>query len=317
MNIVVTDWNTVTSGDLSSDCFREYGTVTVYGMSSPEETAERIRDADIVLCNKTPMTESALSQAPRVRYIGLFATGYNNIDLVYTRAHRITVCNAAGYSTEAVAQHVFALLLEMTCRTAEYHRFVQDGKWIGSGVFSPFCYDQTELCGLTMGIIGYGKIGKSVARIAQAFGMRVLCSTRTPAEDQPGVSFVDFAHLLAGSDVISVHCPLTEKTAQLFNREAFSLCKPGAFFINTSRGGVVDEPALREALESGRIAAAALDVLAVEPMAPDCPLIGAPHLLLTPHIAWAPRKTRERLLNVVCDNLRAYLAGTPKNVVGS
>lgn len=314
MNIVITDWKTVTNGDLTLDAFREFGEVTAYALTTPEETAARIREADIVLCNKTPMTAQVLRQAPRVQYIGLFATGYNNIDLDYTNAHGITVCNAGGYSTDAVAQHVFALLLSHMSRVDEYRRFCEEGRWIGSDVFSPFCYPMAELAGQTMGIVGFGSIGKAVATIALAFGMKVLCYTRTPRE-ATGVEFVDFDELLARADVVSAHCPLNAQSAHLFDAAAFARMKRGAFFINTSRGGVVEETALKEALESGHLAGAALDVLDVEPMSEACPLYGVKNCIITPHVAWAPLQTRTRLLTLVCDNLRAFLNGTPQNAV--
>lgn len=314
MNIVITDWKTVTDGDLSLDSLRAFGEVTAYPLTAPEQIAERIKEADIVLCNKTPMTAEVLKEAPRLRYIGLFATGYNNIDLDYANAHGITVCNAGGYSTDAVAQHVFAMLLLLASRTDDYRRFTAEGRWIGSDVFSPFCYPMFELSGRTLGIVGYGNIGKAVARIAVAFGMKVLCFTRTPKED-PTVEFVGFEELLSRADIVSVHCPLNPQSDRLFNADAFARMKDGALFINTSRGGVVEETALAAALESGKLGAAALDVLQTEPMAADCPLIGVKNCLITPHVAWAPLQTRERLLALVCDNLRAFLNGTPQNVV--
>lgn len=314
MNIVITDWKTMTSGDLSPDVLKAFGTVTTYDLTLPHEAAERIRDADVVLCNKTPMTAQVLANAPRLRYIGLFATGYNNIDLAYTNTHGITVCNAGGYSTDAVAQHVFAMLLAVMSRVEDYRRFTAEGHWIGSEVFSPFCFPMTELAGQTLGIVGFGNIGKAVATIALAFNMRVLCYTRTP-KTMAGVDFVSFDELLARADIVSPHCPLNAQSEKLFDAAAFAKMKDGAVFLNTSRGGVVDEQALRDALDSGKVGFAALDVLETEPMSAQCPLIGAPNLLITPHVAWAPLQTRTRLLALVCENLRAFLDGTPQNVV--
>ncbi|MGN0172282.1 MAG: D-2-hydroxyacid dehydrogenase [Acutalibacteraceae bacterium] len=314
MKLVVTDWKTVTNGDLTIEPLKAFGEVEVYELTEPSQLAERIAQADAVLCNKTPMTGKALSCAPHLRYIGLFATGYNNIDLSYTNAHGITVCNAGAYSTEAVAQHVFALLLSQMSRVDAYRRFVDDGHWIGSDVFSPFCFPMTELAGLTMGIVGFGNIGQAVARIASAFGMKVLCHTRTPRQAE-NVSFVSFEELLSRSDVISAHCPLNAQSEKLFDARAFEKCKQGAFFINTARGGIVDEIALQQALASGKLAGAAVDVLETEPMKADCPLLHAPNCIITPHVAWAPLRTRQRLLGLVCDNLRAYLNGTPQHVV--
>jgi len=314
VKIVITDWKTVTNGDLSLDSIKAFGEVEVYELTKPHETAQRIKDADIVLCNKTPMTAQVLEGAKNLKYIGLFATGYNNIDLDYTNAHGITVCNAGGYSTDAVAQHVFAMLLGHVSRIDDYRRFTQDGNWIGSDVFSPFCYPMAELAGQTMGIVGYGNIGKAVAKIAVAFGMKVLVYTRTKRDD-PSVEFVSFDELLSRCDIISAHCPLNAQSEKLFCADTFAKCKDGAVFINTSRGGVVDEQALKEALDSGKLSFAALDVLQVEPMSEDCPLYGVKNCLITPHVAWAPIQTRSRLLALVCDNIRAFLSGCPQNVV--
>lgn len=314
MNIVITDWKTVTNGDLTTEAIERFGDVTVYPLTHPDQIAERIKDADMVLCNKTPMTAEVLQYAPHLKYIGLFATGYNNIDLAYTNAHGITVCNAGGYSTDAVAQHVFALILSFMSRTEDYRRFCADGNWIGSDVFSPFCFPMQELSGKTLGIIGFGNIAKAVAKIALAFNMKVLCYTRTPKQAD-GVEFVGLDELLARADIVSPHCPLNPASAKLFNEATFAKMKQGALFINTSRGGVVDEAALRAALDSGHLGGAALDVLDVEPMREDCPLIGAPNCIITPHVAWAPLETRARLLALVCDNIAAFINGTPQNVV--
>ncbi len=314
MNIVITDWKTVTNGDLTTAPIERFGEVTVYPLTSPDQIAARIQDADIVLCNKTPMTADVLKEAKHLKYIGLFATGYNNIDLAYTNAHGITVCNAGGYSTDAVAQHVFAMILLFMSRVSDYRRFCAEGKWIGSDVFSPFCFPMQELSGKTLGIIGFGNIAKAVAKIALAFNMKVLCYTRTPRQAD-GVEFVEFEELLARADIVSPHCPLNPDSAKLFNAAAFTKMKKGALFINTSRGGVVDEEALREALVSGHLGGAALDVLDTEPMREDCPLQGIENCLITPHVAWAPLETRARLLALVCDNIAAFLDGNPQNVV--
>lgn len=314
MKIVVPDWKTVSIGDLDERLLTRFGEVTFYPLTAPEELAARIADAQAVLCNKALMTEKVMAAAPKLKYIGLFATGYNNIDLDAARARGITVCNAGGYSTDAVAQHTFALILELANRVADYQALVQAGGWVHSDVFSPFQYPMTELAGKTIGIIGYGNIAKAVIRIAKAFGMTVLCHTRTPRVAE-GVRFVELEELLRQADIVSVHCPLNEQTRHLFDSHAFESMKDGAWFINTARGPIVEETALREALESGKLGGAAVDVLQVEPMAAECPLLGAPNCLITPHVAWAPQITRERLLHLVCDNLQAYLSGTPQNVV--
>ncbi len=314
MKIVIPDWKTVSIGDLDETRLTSLGEVTFYPLTDNDQLIERIADADVVLCNKALMTAEVIAAAPKLRYIGLFATGYNNIDLDAARARGITVCNAGSYSTDAVAQHTFALILELASRVADYNSMVQEGGWVCSDVFSPFRYSTTELCGKTIGVIGYGSIAKAVIRIAKAFGMTVLCYTRTPRKAE-GVRFVTFEELLTESDVISVHCPLTDQTRKMFNGEAFARMKDSAWLINTARGPIVDEAALRVALESGKLGGAAVDVLEREPMAADCPLLGAPNCLITPHVAWAPLVTRERLLGIVCDNLQAYLNGTPQNVV--
>ncbi len=314
MKIVITDWKTVTDGDLTTAPIEQFGDVTVYPLTAPEQIAERIKDADIVLCNKTPMTQAVLEHAENLKYIGLFATGYNNIDLAYTNARGITVCNAGGYSTDAVAQHVFAMILSFMSRVEDYRRFCADGKWIGSDVFSPFCFPMQELAGKTLGIVGFGNIGKAVAKIALAFNMKVLCYTRTPRQAE-GVEFVELDELLARADIVSPHCPLNPDSAKLFNKTVFAQMKQGTLFVNTSRGGVVDEEALRDALVSGHLGGAALDVLDAEPMREDCPLYGIENCLITPHVAWAPLETRARLLSLVCDNIAAFLNGNPQNVV--
>ncbi len=314
MKIVVPDWKTVSSGDLDESLLTALGDVTFYPLTAPDQLAERIGDADAVLCNKSVLTEAVFEQTPNLRYIGLFATGYNTIDVQAATKRGITVCNAGTYSTDAVAQHTMALLLSLTNRVAEYNAMVQRGDWIRSDVFSPFCYPMTELAGKTLGIVGYGSIGKAVARMAAALGMQVLCYTRTPRDAQD-VRFVDFSELLAQSDVVSVHCPLTPQSRHLFDEKAFSQMRDGAFFLNTARGPIVDEYALRAALDAGKLGGAALDVLETEPMSETCPLYGAPRCILTPHVAWAPVVTRSRLLHIVCDNFKAYVAGTPQHVV--
>ncbi len=314
MKIIILDSRTLTDGDISFDEFSKYGEVVIYSLTPDELVAERIKDADVILCNKAPMNEINLSKAPNVKYIGLFATGYNNIDLQYTNAHNITVCNAGSYSTNAVAQHTFALILNKYNKVNTYNKFVSDDGWVNSDIFSPFVYPTYEVAGKTIGIIGYGSIGQAVARIANAFGMKVLVSTRTPKEDET-VSFTDFDTLLANADIVSVHCPLNDASYHMFNKEAFSKCKKTAYFVNTSRGPIVDEQELREALDEGLIAGAAIDVLEKEPMREKCPLKDAKNIVITPHVAWAAYETRKRLFDIVEDNLKSYIEGNPKNVV--
>lgn len=315
MNMVFTDAQTLSQGDVSFAGFEKYGQMTLYPDNAEgEEQLRRIRDAEAIFCNKTKIGKAEIDGAPNLRYIGLFATGYNNIDTVYARERGITVCNAGEYSTAAVAQHTFALILEAVNRVGEYDRFVRDGGWQRSRFFSIFAFPTAELSGKTLGIVGYGSIGRAVARIGRAFGMDILVHTRTPGTD-PSVEYVDFDTLLSRSDVVSVHTPLTPATAGMFDGRAFGLMKEGAIFVNTSRGGVVDETALRQGLLSGRPAMAALDVLAAEPQSPGCPLIGLENVIITPHVAWAPLETRQRLVGIVLENLEAYLSGNPRNVV--
>lgn len=313
MNIVIMDAGTVTRGDLSLDLFKKYGELTIYDFSDYDEVAERIRNADVVLCNKSLMDEHNLSKAPNVKYIGLFATGYNNVDLDYTNANGITVCNAGGYSTDAVAQHVFALILNRYNKVAEYDKFVKDDMWTKSRCFSPFM-EMSELYGKSIGIVGYGSIGKKVADIAKVFGMKVYAYNRSVKEDE-GVEFVSLDELLANSDIVTMHCPLNRESENMCNKAFFEKMKKSGYFINTSRGGVVDEAALLEALESEEIAGAALDVLQVEPMSKECVLKNAKNIVITPHAAWAPLETRSRLVDIVEDNLKSYLEGAPKNVI--
>lgn len=314
MKIIIPDADTIVSEGVTLDGLHELGDVTVYSLTSPEELPARIAQADMVLCNKADLTAEVMAAAPKLRYIGLFATGYNNVDLAYAAAHGITVCNVPGYSTDAVAQHAFALILALTNRVGEYDATVARGDWIRSRTFSYFPFPLSELGGKTIGIVGYGAIGRQVARIAHAFGMHVLVYTRRPCGDD-SVEQVTLDDLLARADVVSLHCPLNEQSKGMMNAAAFARMKPGAIFINTARGPLVDEAALRAALDSGHLLGAGLDVLCDEPMIADCPLYGAPHCLITPHIAWAGVETRLRLLDIVAENVRAYLRGEPINTV--
>ena len=314
MKIVLTDVQTVLCDQVRSDELRQFGELTEYGMLRYDEVAEAIRDADMVLSNKTVLNAETLRLAEHLRYIGLFATGYNNVDIPYCQSRGITVCNAGSYSTAAVAQQTFALILEHFNQVAKYDRFVHDGRWTRSDTFSPFVYRLNELSGKTLGIVGLGAIGQAVARIANAFDMRVLAYNRS-ARAVPGVEQVSLQTLLQQSDIVTVHCPLNPDSAGLFNRERFAMMKPGALFVNTARGGVMVEQDLFDALESGRLGGACIDVLSTEPMADDCVLLHAKNCIITPHVAWAPVETRQRLMHIVADNIANYLAGTPKNVV--
>ncbi len=314
MKIVITDADTVFDGQITPDFLKEYGELTVYGLSAPHQLVSRIREADMVLCNKTVLDQEVLQQAEGLKYIGLFATGYNNIDVAFAAKRGITVCNAPGYSTEAVAQHTIALLLAVLNRVGEYDQTVRQGDWIKSRTFSYFPFPLYELAGKAVGIVGYGAIGRRVAEITRAFGMRVLVCNRRPVAD-PSVTQVDLDTLLASADVVTLHCPLNEDSKGMINGAALAKMRPGAVLINTARGPLVEEAALADALREGRLLGAGIDVLCTEPMTPDCPLLGLPNCYITPHIAWAGLETRRRLMEVVGENIRAFLKGTPQNVV--
>ena len=314
MKIILTDAKTVTQGDLSLEPLKEFGEVIVYELTDYDDIAERVRDADAIICNKTPLNAETLRLASRLKYIGLFATGYNNIDTEYCDKAGITVCNAGSYSSDAVCQHTFALILECMNRVGDYSSFVSEGNWKNSETFSPFVFPLSELAGKTLGIVGYGNIGKAVGKVAEAFNMNVLAFKRNPDRNCE-VTFADFDTVLRKSDIVTVHCPLNESSYRMFDEEAFSKMKDGAIFINTARGAIMDETALKNALESGKLAYAGIDVLEIEPMDNNCPICGEKNCFITPHIAWAPMETRERLMDIVCDNLRNFSAGAPKNVV--
>ncbi len=315
MKIVITDAKTVTNGDLSFDFLRTFGEVVIYDLTPPELIGERLADADIVLCNKTVLGRHNLAEAKNLKYIGLFATGYNNIDTVYTKERGITVCNAGSYSTSAVAQQTLAYLLEFFTKTADYNRFVHEGGWKNSASFSPFVFPAHEIAGKTLGIVGYGSIGQAVAKRAAAFDMNVLCYSRSGREDAYA-THTPLDELLSRADVVTVHTPLTDKTRGLFGAETFAKMKQGAYFINTARGAIHVEEALIDALDSGHLAGAAIDVLETEPMPQSCQLTEAKNLIITPHVAWAPYETRARLLGIVGDNIAAFLSGKPVHVVG-
>ena len=326
MKIVILDAETLTiNNDIDFSIFDEYGQVTIYQFTPDDKVAERIKDAEVVLCNKSPMNRENLSQAVNLKYIGLFATGYNNIDLEYTREHNITVCNAGSYSTEAVAQHVFAFILHYYNTITRYDDFVKEEGWIHTNKFSPFM-EMKELYGKTIGIIGYGSIGKKVAEVSRAFGMNVLAYSRSVREkyseaqlnqmrQSDNVEFADVDTILENADIVTMHCPLNKDSEKMCNKEFFAKMKKDSLFINTSRGGVVNETDLVEALNNNIIGCAALDVINQEPMTPDCQLLKAKNIVITPHAAWGPLETRTRLIKIVSENLKKWLAGTPLNVI--
>lgn len=314
MKIVLTDSQTVFDNKVTAEPLNEFGEVKDYGLLRYDEIANAIAKADIVVCNKTLLNEDTLKSAKNLKYIGLFATGYNNIDIEYCSKHGITVCNAGSYSTNAVAQHTFALILEHFNNTANYNQYVQDGLWKRSKTFSPFVYPLSELAGKTIGIVGFGNIGKAVAKIANAFEMNVISYNRSEKSAE-NVKFVSLEELIESSDIVTVHCPLNAQSENMFNKETFAKMKHGALFVNTARGGVMNENDLYDALNSGHLGGACIDTLKVEPMEQNCILMQAKNCIITPHIAWAPVETRLRLMDIVTSNIRNYLNGTPTNVV--
>ncbi len=314
MKIVILDAQTITKGDVSLSPLSDFGEVVTYKLTDYQDIPQRIADADAVICNKTVLNKGSLSGAKNLKYIGLFATGYNNIDIEYCTKHNITVCNAGSYSTNAVAQHTFALILEFFSNIGKYNTFCHDGGWQTAQTFSPFVFDLSELSDKTIGIVGFGAIGQAVAKIALAFNMKVLAYNRSK-KDYDGVHFVDLDTLLSNSDIVTVHCPLNAQSQEMFCKETFAKMKNGAFFVNTARGGIMNETDLIDALNSGKLSGAGIDVLSVEPMSKDSLLPNTKNLLITPHIAWAPIETRRRLIDIVYKNIESFIAGNPINVV--
>ncbi|MDB6036803.1 MAG: hprA [Verrucomicrobiales bacterium] len=314
MRIVILDGHTLNPGDLSWEPLHALGDCQIYPRSNPAESLDRSRGAEILLTNKTPVPKELIDSVPDLRYIGVMATGYNIVDVAAARARNVIVTNVPAYGTSAVAQMVFALLLELTQRTGHHSDTVRDGRWSRSPDFCYWDFPLVNLSGKTIGIVGYGRIGQAVAKIADAFGMKVIIS-RHGTKVHAGVRTVSIDDLFAESDVISLHCPLTADNRGLVNQERLSRMKSTAFLINTSRGPLIDEAALANALNTDQIAGAGLDVLSVEPPPSDNPLLKAPNCIITPHIAWATRESRERLLQIMIENLKAFLAGKPQNVV--
>lgn len=313
--VVVLDGHALNPGDLDWAPLRAVGDCTIHDRTPRERVAERAAGAAIVLTNKALVQRDAIERLPALRYIGVLATGYNVVDVAAARERGIPVTNIPGYGTASVAQHVFALLLELTQRTGHHAASVRDGRWSACPDFCYWDFTLTELAGRTLGIVGYGEIGRAVARIGLAFGMKVIASTRTPRDETEGVDIVPLEDLLCRADVVTLHCPLSEETMGLINSARLGLMKPTAFLINTGRGPLVVEADLAAALDAGRIAGAGLDVLSSEPPPANNPLVSAKNCLITPHIAWATREARERLLGIAVANIHAFLAGHPRHVV--
>ena len=316
MKIVVLDGYALNPGDLSWNGFKNMGELTVYERSSVLETAGRIGNAEIVLTNKTIISKEILDACPSVKYIGVLATGYNIVDTSAARERQITVTNVPGYSTASVAQTTFALLLEICLRAGDHSNAVHEGRWVKSRDFSFRDYPLLDLAGKTMGIFGLGSIGKAVARIAKAFGMEVISVSRSLSEEGRACAlYVTLDEMLARSDVISLHCPATPETTGIINKNTIAKMKDGVILINTARGALVAENDLAEALNSGKIYAAGLDVISEEPMKAENPLLKAKNCIITPHYAWATEASRRRCMEIAAANLGEFLKGTPINTI--
>ena len=317
MRIVLLDGGTLNPGDLDWTPLAAQGELVVHERTSPEDVIPRARDAEAVLVNKVALPAAVLRALPALRYVGVLATGYDRVDVAAARERGIVVTNVPSYGTESVAQAVFALLLELVCHTCQHAAGVREGRWSRSDDFCYWDAPLVELSGLTLGIAGFGAIGRAVGRIGRAFGMALLASSRegekaTPAD---GVTRLPLDDLLATSDVVSLHLPLTPETHHLIDARRLGRMRPGGYLINTARGGLVDSAALAQALREGRLAGAGLDVLEHEPPPPDDPLLRAPRCVVTPHVAWATTAARRRLLETVASNLRAFCEGRAENGV--
>lgn len=319
MKIVILDGYCLNPGDLNWSGFESLGEVTVYDrtpVDDVEEILRRIGDSEIVLTNKTPITRTILDRRPGIRYVGLLSTGYNVVDTAAAREKGIPVCNIPGYGTAAVAQMAIALLLEICCKVGHHDRAVHEGRW--SSCIDYCFWDGTlmELAGKTLGIIGYGSIGQATGEIAKALGMTVIATGSRPwGEGQRPAPYIPLEELLGRSDVVSLHCPLFPATKGIINRENIGKMKDGAILINTSRGPLIVEQDVADALNSGKLYAAGVDVAEAEPIPADSPLLTAKNCVITPHIAWAPLEARQRLMDIAVGNLRGFLAGAPENVV--
>ena len=316
MKIVILDGYTENPGDLSWEGFAALGELTVYERTAAADIVPRIGDAEIVYTNKTPITAETLAACPNLRYIGLLATGYNVVDVAAAKARGVAVTNIPTYGTAAVAQFAIAMLLEICHHVAHHSDAVHAGRWTANPDWCFWDYPLIELDGKTMGIIGFGRIGQATGRIARALGMRVLAYGSRPSDAGRAIAeYVPLDELLANSDVISLHCPLFPETEGIVDKANIARMKDGVILLNNSRGPLVVEQDLSDALNSGKVYAAGLDVVSTEPIRPDNPLLKAKNCFITPHISWAPRESRQRLMDIAVENLRAFLAGAPVNVV--
>ncbi|MFU8794959.1 MAG: D-2-hydroxyacid dehydrogenase [Dethiobacteria bacterium] len=309
--IVVLDGYTLNPGDLSWNGFAEIGDLTVYDRTDPDEVIDRIKEATIVLTNKTPLSEVMLKSAPKLRYIGVLATGYNVVDTAAAAAAGITVTNIPSYGTMAVAQMTIALLLEICHHTAHHSEAVFKGEWARRKDYCFWDYPLIELDQKVFGIIGYGRIGRQAAKIARALGMKVIAYSRSAKDPE----IVSLDRLYSEADIISLHCPLTAETDKIINDQSISKMKNNVIIINTARGQLIDEEALASGLNRGKVYAAGLDVVSLEPIRPDNPLLQAKNCFITPHISWAPKESRQRLMEIAVNNLKQYLTGKPDNLV--
>ena len=322
MKIVILDGYTENPGDLSWEGFEDLGELTVYErtpVNDKNEIRKHIGDAEIVITNKTPLTQETIESCPRIRYIGALSTGYNVIDIEAAKEQGIPVTNIPSYGTDAVAQFTFAMLLDICHHAAHHSQAVYEGRWSACPDFCFWDYPLIELAGKTMGIVGFGRIGQAVGRLANAFGMKVLAYAphKRPELETDICHYAELPELLAKADVISLHCPLFPATEGMINKESIAMMKDGAILLNTGRGPLIVEQDLADALNSGRLYAAGVDVVSVEPIREDNPLLKAKNCLITPHIAWASRESRQRLMDTAVGNLKAFLAGEPVNVVNS
>ena len=316
MKIVILDGHTLNPGDLSWEGLSKFGELKAYERTPPELVAERCAEAEIIITNKAIVTRETINSLPALRYIGVTATGVNIVDCKAATERSIPVTNVPGYGPRSVAQMTFAHILNFTQQTAHHANEVSKGRWSNCPDFCFTDFPLVELDGLVLGTLGDGDIGKESARIGRAFGMEVIAHSRSLTESIPGeVEAVDLSELFVRSDVLSLHCPLTPETEKVVNAESLASMKPSAFLINTGRGPLVDEQALANPLNGGKLAGAGLDVLSTEPPPPDNPLIGAKNCIVTPHIAWATLAARKRLLDITVANLKAFLEGVPKNIV--
>lgn len=313
MNIIILEGHAVNPGDLSFECFNDLGNIKVYDRTTDTEVQERIKNADAIIVNKACISKNIITASPNLKYIGEMATGYNNIDIEAAKNRGIVVTNVPHYSTQAVAQHVFALLLEKTNQVGLHNASVHAGEWSSNADFCYWKMSLEELANKTFGILGYGNIGRQVAKIATAFGMKVIVHTRTMNDSN--VNYVSLEDLFSYSDILSLHVPFSDRTRNIVSKKMLDIAKENLIIINTARGGLVNEADLALALNNGHIQGYLTDVVTKEPIDKNSPLLTAKNCIITPHLAWAPLETRKRCMHIAMENLRAFIANKPKNVI--